>query len=157
MGRFFVRMFHSGGKTAAVNMARRLSGEIARKAGETMALRESGEDYLEAILMLHREHGVVRSVDIAEHLGVTKASVSKAMSMLEERGYVEMAKRDVRLTEKGLARAEHVLEQHVFFRDLLVASGVEPGVAAEEACHMEHCLSDDSFGKLKAHVEHLER
>ena len=87
-----------------------------------MALRESGEDYLEAILMLHRAHGVVRSVDIADQLGVTKASVSKAMSMLEERGYVEMAKRDVRLTEKGLARAEHVLEQHLFFRDLLSAA-----------------------------------
>ena len=101
-----------------------------------MALRESGEDYLEAILMLHRAHGVVRSVDVADQLGVTKASVSKAMSMLEERGYVEMAKRDVRLTEKGLARAEHV---------------------AEEACHMEHCLSDDSFNKLRAYIEHVER
>ena len=67
-----------------------------------MALRESGEDYLEAILMLHRAHGVVRSVDIADQLGVTRASVSKAMSMLEERGYVEMAKRDVRLREKAL-------------------------------------------------------
>lgn len=122
-----------------------------------MALRESGEDYLEAILMLHRAHGVVRSVDIAEHLGVTKASVSKAMSMLEERGYVEMAKRDVRLTEKGLSRAEHVLEQHLFFRDLLLAAGVDSRVAAEEACHMEHCLSDDSFSKLKAYIEHVGR
>lgn len=122
-----------------------------------MALRESGEDYLEAILMLRRAHGVVRSVDIAERLGVTKASVSKAMSMLEERGYVEMAKRDVRLTEKGLARAEQVLEQHVFFRDLLMSAGVDPDVAAQEACHMEHCLSDDSFDKLKAHVEHLQQ
>lgn len=122
-----------------------------------MALRESGEDYLEAILMLHRAHGVVRSVDVADQLGVTKASVSKAMSMLEERGYVEMAKRDVRLTEKGFARAEHVLEQHLFFRDLLSAAGVDPHVAAEEACHMEHCLSDDSFNKLRAYIEHVER
>lgn len=127
------------------------------KQGRFMALRESGEDYLEAILMLRRENGVVRSVDIADHLGVTKASVSKAMSMLEERGYVEMAKRDVRLTEKGLARAEHVLEQHVFFRDLLLAAGVDALVAAEEACHMEHCLSDDSFDKLKSYIEHFER
>ena len=67
-----------------------------------MALRESGEDYLEAILMLHRAHGVVRSVDIADQLRHSKRASQGHMSMLEERGYVEMAKRDVRLTEKAL-------------------------------------------------------
>ena len=99
-----------------------------------MALRESGEDYLEAILVIRRERGVVRSVDIAEHLGVTKASVSKAVSALEERGYIEVVRRDVRLTDKGEARARLVLEQHAFFCDLLVAAGVAPELAAEEAC-----------------------
>ena len=117
-----------------------------------MRLHESGEDYLEAILMLQQERGTVRSVDIAEHLGVTKASVSKAMSLLEERGYVEMLKRDVRLTEAGRDIASQVLERHVFFSDLLVSSGVDPDLAAEEACHMEHCLSEESFQKLKAKV-----
>ena len=120
-----------------------------------MPLHESGEDYIEAILMLQQEHGAVRSVDLAQHLGVTKASVSKAMSMLEDRGYVEVVKRDVRLTEKGLHQAEEVLERHVFFRDLLISAGVDPETAAEEGCHMEHCLSEDSFQKLKAKVGEL--
>lgn len=118
-----------------------------------MALRESGEDYLEAVLVIGRDRGVVRSVDIAEFLGVTKASVSKAVSALQERGYVTVVKRDVQLTAKGLDRAERVLEQHTFFRDLLTAAGVAPELAAEEACHMEHCLSDDSFARLKAFVQ----
>lgn len=117
-----------------------------------MRLRESGEDYLEAILVLQQERGAVRAIDIAEHLGVTKASVSKAMSTLEGKGFIEVVKRDVRLTEAGVQVAHEILERHVFFRDLLIAAGVEPELAAEEACHMEHCLSEDSFQKLKAHM-----
>ena len=117
-----------------------------------MPLHESGEDYLESILMLQQEHGSVRSVDIAEHLGVTKASVSKAMSNLEDRGYVEIVKRDVRLTEKGLAVAQEILQRHEFFKHLLEAAGVEPEQAAEEGCHMEHCLSHESFIKLRDKV-----
>ncbi len=117
-----------------------------------MRLRESGEDYLEAILMLRQERGVARSVDIAERLGVTKASVSKAMSQLEDNGFVEMFKREVRLTEAGQKIASEMLERHLFFSDLLVSSGVDPVVAAEEGCHMEHCLSEDSFQKLKARL-----
>lgn len=114
-----------------------------------MRLRESGEDYLEAILMLQQQHGAVRAVDIADHLGVTKASVSKAMSTLEDKGFIEIVKRDIRLTETGSAVAHEILERHIFFRDLLISAGVEPETAAEEACHMEHCLSEDSFRKLK--------
>ena len=117
-----------------------------------MRLRESGEDYLEAILVLQQERGAVRAIDIAEHLGVTKASVSKAMSTLEGKGFIEVVKRDVRLIEAGAQVAHEILERHVFFRDLLIAAGVEPELAAEEACHMEHCLSEDSFQKLKAHM-----
>lgn len=117
-----------------------------------MRLRESGEDYLEAILVLQQERGAVRAIDIAEHLGVTKASVSKAMSTLEGKGFIEVVKRDVRLTETGTQVAHEILERHVFFRDLLIAAGVEPELAAEEACHMEHCLSEDSFQKLKAYM-----
>ncbi len=115
-------------------------------------LHESGEDYLEAILMLQIKRGSVRSVDIAALLGVTKASVSKAMANLEARGYVEMVKRDVRLTEAGREVAERMLERHEFFRGLLIAAGVDPEVATEEGCHMEHCLSDDSFHKLQAYL-----
>ncbi len=116
-------------------------------------LHESGEDYLEAILMIENERGLARSVDVAERLGVTKASVSKAMGILEERGYIEMARRQVRLTEAGRAVAERMLERHEYFRALLVRAGVTPEVAAAEACHMEHCLSSDSFAKLRAHLE----
>lgn len=115
-----------------------------------MPLHESGEDYLEAILMLSQEREKVRSIDIAEHLEVTKASVSKAMANLERLGYVEMGKRDVRLTEAGMDVAARMLERHVFFRELLIEAGVEPERAAEEGCHMEHCLSEDSFEKLQA-------
>ncbi|OUP08945.1 metal-dependent transcriptional regulator [Collinsella sp. An2] len=118
-------------------------------------LHESGEDYLEAILMLQIERGSVRSVDIAARLGVTKASVSKAMANLEARGYVEMIKRDVRLTDAGREVAERMLERHEFFCSLLVAAGVEADRAAEEGCHMEHCLSDDSFHKLKSYLSDL--
>lgn len=114
-----------------------------------MELRESGEDYLEAILMLSRKGGVVHAVDISEQLKVTKASVSKALSNLEHRGYVTVVSRDVRLTDAGLRIAEQILERHYFFRDLLISAGVDPEVAAEEGCHMEHTLSEDSFSRLK--------
>ena len=119
-------------------------------------LHESGEDYLEAILMIENERGLARSVDVAERLGVTKASVSKAMGILEERGYIEMARRQVRLTEAGRAVAERMLERHEYFRGLLVRAGVTPEVAAAGACHMEHCLSSDSFAKLRAHLEGID-
>ena len=115
-----------------------------------MPLHESGEDYLEAILMLSQQFDKVRSVDIADHLGVTKASVSKAMSGLEAKGYVEMGKRDVRLTEKGMQVAQEMLERHNFFVGLLERAGVDGDVAAKEGCHMEHCLSEDSFLKLQS-------
>ena len=114
-----------------------------------MPLHESGEDYLEAILVLSKEHAIVRSVDIAEHLGVTKASVSKAMGILEDQGYITIVKRDVRLTESGREVAEEIYARHVFFVHLLEQAGVEPEVAAEEGCHMEHTLSEDSFQKLR--------
>ena len=117
-----------------------------------MQLRESGEDYLEAILVLQRQRGAVRAIDVAEHLGVTKASVSKALSTLEGKGFIEVVKRDVRLTEEGSQVAHEILERHVFFRDLLVSAGVDADIAAEEACHMEHCLSEDSFQKLRSHL-----
>lgn len=115
-----------------------------------MQLRESGEDYLEAILAIRRSCGAVRAIDIATRLGVTKASVSKALAQLESKGFVEVVKRDVRLTDDGLRVANEIIGRHEFFYRLLVSAGVEDSVAAEEACHMEHCLSEDSFQKLKS-------
>ena len=117
-----------------------------------MRLRESGEDYREAILVLQQKHGAVRAIDIAGYLDVTKASVSKALSTLENKGLIEVVKRDVRLAAEGSRVAHEILERHVFFRDVLIAAGVDAETAAEEACHMEHCLSEDSFQKPKACV-----
>ena len=98
-----------------------------------MALRESGEDYLESIYVLSERQGIVRSIDVAEHLGVTKASVSKAMATLESNGYVEMGKRDVHLTERGLEVARQMWERHCFFVGLLEDAGVSAEVASQEA------------------------
>ena len=109
-----------------------------------MALRESGEDYLESIYVLSKRQGTVRSIDVAEYLGVTKASVSKAMATLE------MGKRDVHLTERGLEIARQMWERHCFFVGLLEDAGVAPEVASQEGCHMEHCLSEESFEKLRS-------
>ena len=81
-----------------------------------------------------------------------KRAWSKALSTLESKGLIEVVKRDVRLTEEGSQVAHEILERHVFFRDVLIAAGVDAETAAEEACHMEHCLSEDSFQKLKAHM-----
>ena len=92
----------------------------------------------------------MRSIDVAEYLGVTKASVSKAMATLENNGYVEMGKRDVHLTERGLEVARQMWERHCFFVRLLEEAGVSADVAAQEGCHMEHCLSEESFEKLRA-------
>ena len=115
-----------------------------------MALRESGEDYLESIYVLSERQGIVRSIDVAEYLGVTKASVSKAMATLENSGYVEMGKRDVHLTERGLEVARQMWERHCFFVGLLEDAGVSAEVASQEGCHMEHCLSEESFEKLRS-------
>ena len=115
-----------------------------------MALRESGEDYLESIYVLSERQGIVRSIDVAEYLGVTKASVSKAMAALESTGYVEMGKRDVHLTERGLEVARQMWERHCFFVGLLEDAGVRPRSRRKEGCHMEHCLSEESFEKLRS-------
>ncbi|WP_270297008.1 metal-dependent transcriptional regulator [Eggerthella sinensis] len=118
-------------------------------------VHESAEDYLKAVLVLAREHGFVRAVDVAERLGVSKASVSKALSKLERAGCIDIVCHDVRLTSEGRAVAERILERHEFFWSLLVSAGVNERTADEEACRMEHCLSEDSFRKLAAHMRAL--
>lgn len=119
-------------------------------------VHESAEDYLKAVLTLEREHGYVRAVDVACRLGVSKASVSKALSKLERQKLVHVVSHDVRLTDEGHALAERVRERHTFFRTLLHDAGVEASVADEEACRLEHCLCEDSFQKLAAYLESLE-
>lgn len=107
---------------------------------------ESGEDYLERILMLSRRQGQVRSVDIARELDVTKPSVSHAMKQLREKGYILMDEQSlITLTPSGLAIAERILERHNTLTQFLVMLGVDPEVAYRDACKMEHDLSDESF------------
>ena len=118
-----------------------------------MAIHESGEDYLEASLVLHEQKGNVRSIDVAQHLGYSKPSVSRAMSILRSSGYITM-ERDGRilLTEAGKTAAESVYERHRFLTKWLIQLGVTPEVAAEDACRIEHDISPETFACLKRHA-----
>ena len=121
-----------------------------------MGTTESAEDYLEAILVIRRLRGSCRNVDIAERLGVSKASVTKALGNLAHGGLAEVVGRDVRLTPEGRRLAGATLEKHEFFRRLLCDAGGDGGTASEEACRMEHCISTDSFEKLSSHLGRIQ-
>ena len=113
-----------------------------------MQIRKSAEDYLEAILMLSKQGSAVRSIDIATMLGVSKPSVSHAM--LREDGYIAMDRYGtVTLLDKGAEIANHIYERHRVLSSLLERLGVNPEVAREDACKLEHDLSDESFDKIK--------
>lgn len=119
-----------------------------------MKLQESGEDYLESILKIERQKGAVRSIDIANDLKVTKPSVSRAIHILEERGFITINESShLILSEEGRAIAEKIYERHVLFTQFLIKIGVDEEVAAEDACRMEHTLSDESFSALKTFIE----
>ena len=113
---------------------------------------ESMEDYLEAILSLQKKNGNVRSIDIAQELGFTKPSVSVAMKSLREKDLIKMADNGfITLTEAGLRKAEMVLERHTLLSDWLISLGVSPAVALEDACRIEHDISEETFSVLKNH------
>lgn len=115
-----------------------------------MILHESGEDYLEAIYILGREHGMARSVDVAAFLGVTKPSVSRAMSILKNGEFIEMAHDGtLTLTESGVEVAKRMYDRHQFITQFFVQLGVDQNQAAEDACRIEHVISDESFDKLR--------
>lgn len=122
-----------------------------------MALHQSGEDYLEAILVLRQQNGIVRSIDVAQHLGYSKPSVSRAVSILKTSGYLTMEKDGrLELTPAGEEHAQLVYERHRFLSEWLVKLGVPAEIAAEDACRIEHDLSPETFACLKRHVaEHL--
>ena len=112
-------------------------------------LHASGEDYLEAILVLQKS-GRVRSIDVARHLGVTKPSVSHAVSLLRDGGFLTMdGDYTLRLTDLGQETAERIYERHCFFLDHLIAAGVDPVTADEDACRIEHAISEESFARLR--------
>lgn len=115
-----------------------------------MKLHASGEDYLEAILVLHKKMGMVRSVDVARHMDVSKPSVCHAVSTLKDGGFLTIDEDHfLYLTDIGLEVAETIYERHCFFTELLIAAGVDPKTAEADACRMEHVISTESFLRLK--------
>ncbi len=119
-----------------------------------MAIHESGENYLETILLLEQKNGTVRSIDIAAELEYSKPSISRAMGILKQNGYIRMEKSgDIHLTEKGRERANSIYERHRLIADYLVrALGVDEKTADEDACRIEHIISETSFEKIKKWV-----
>lgn len=118
-----------------------------------MHVYESAEDYLEAILVIQRRRGAVRSIDIANELGFSKPSVSVAMKKLRESGYIEMElDGHIRLLPAGAEIAERIYERHRTLTDFFVYLGVSEEVASTDACKVEHDLSGETFEKIKEHV-----
>lgn len=122
----------------------------------TSKLRPSGEDYLEAVLIVQRKNGMARSVDIARQMGVSKPSVSHAVGVLRNGGFLTTDKDGfLYLTDVGQEIAEKIYERHVFFTKQLVAAGVDQETAEQDACRIEHAISDTSFQKLKEQFNQL--
>ena len=118
-----------------------------------MALHESAEMYLETIYQLSLEKGSVRSVDVAESMGYSKPSISRAVGLLKQGGYLVMEKDgSLKLTETGLEIAKKVYERHTLLTTVLTRLGVSPETAAEDACKMEHVISDETFEAMKRHL-----
>lgn len=119
-----------------------------------MAIHKSGEDYLEAILVIRREKGSCRSIDVAHHLGVSKPSVSVAMGLLRENGMITTdADGMLDFTESGLQLATDVYNRHCLLVDFLLSLGVSEPVAREDACKMEHDLSPETYQCLKRFMD----
>ena len=115
-----------------------------------MKIHASGEDYLETILILHREMGMVRSVDVARHMDVSKPSVCHAVAVLQEGGFLAVdGDHFLHMTEQGRIIAEKIYERHRFFTDRLIEAGVDPKTAEADACRIEHVISDETFRRLK--------
>jgi Mn-dependent DtxR family transcriptional regulator len=119
-----------------------------------MPIQESGEMYLETILVLTRKNNFVRSIDICEYMGYSKPSVSRAIGILREAEYITVDKNGhIELTDSGRAVAEKIYERHTIFTRFLTILGVDPDVASEDACKIEHTISDESFDAIKRFVE----
>lgn len=118
-----------------------------------MRLQESGEMYLEAIFVLSRERGRVRSIDVSEYLGYSKPSVSRAVGLLKNGEYLTVdPDGSLILTDSGREISEKIYERHTFLTDLLTRMGVSRETAAEDACRLEHAISDESFRAIKEYV-----
>ncbi len=118
-----------------------------------MNIHKSAEDYLEAMLMLREERGYIRSVDVAEKLGVTKPSVSYATKRLRESGYISLDPAGmIVLLPPGLEIAERMFERHKLLTELFIGLGVDPEIAREDACKVEHDLSVETFDAIRRHA-----
>ena len=119
-----------------------------------LIIKESAENYLEAILMIKKKKGYVRSIDIATELGFSKPSVSVAMKHFREDGYIVIdSEGNINLTDKGIKIAESVYERHSVIAQVLVLLGVDEDIAYEDSCKIEHDLSDQSFQKIKEYLK----
>ena len=122
-----------------------------------MALLESGEMYLETIHVLSRVNPHVRSIDISEHMGYSKPSVSRAVGLLKKNGYILVDEDGfITLTDYGREVAEKIFERHTVISGLLIRLGVDPQVAADDACKIEHAISDESFQAIKNCLSSME-
>ncbi len=122
-----------------------------------MPLKESGEMYLESIYVLCREKGTVRSVDVAEYMNYSKPSVSRAVSLLKRQNYIVVdADGHITLTKEGEALAQNIFERHTVLTRILTAIGVDEATAAEDACRIEHVISETSFHAMKQYIEKAE-
>ena len=118
-----------------------------------MEIQKSSEDYLETMLMMQKKHGFIRSIDVAEHVGVTKPSVSYATKRLRENGYIEMDQDGlITLTNLGMDIAANMLDRHTTLTKFLIALGIDAETAETDACKMEHDISQKTFEAICAHA-----
>ena len=123
-----------------------------------MAMRESGEMYLETIYILSQSSPAVRSVDVGEYMGFSKPSVSRALGILKKAGFAETdAVGNIKLTEAGREKASRIYERHTVLTRMLIGLGVDEKTAADDACRIEHYLSDKTFEAIKAHMQACEK
>ena len=123
-----------------------------------MHIQESGEMYLEAIYVLSQKLGNVRAIDVSQHLGYSKPSVSRAMGILKNGGYITVDDSShIHLTDAGHAVAEKIYERHDILSKMLVSLGVPESIALEDACRLEHAISYASFAAIYAHFSHMKK
>ena len=123
-----------------------------------MRIQESGEMYLESIYVLLKKNGNVRSVDIAEYMGYSKPSISRAMGLLKDGDFIKIARDgSITLTRAGIAVAEKIYERHTLLSNLLIRLGVSAETASDDACRLEHAISDESFEAIKNFVKNYEK
>ncbi len=123
-----------------------------------MHMQESGEMYLEAIYVLSKKQNSVHAIDVSQHLGYSKPSVSRAMGILKSGGYITVDEENhIHLTKDGLSVAEKIYERHDILSKMLISLGVPEETAIEDACRLEHAISDESFAAIKTHFADMKK